>query len=192
MHSADRTIRKRAAVGCGQQRLLTAVPQREGDYGRHIVCSIDPRKQQPAPRRPTRFASMPRCLTASEIERLLAVGRAFRSTVVVRACQVDEKSEWATPRGDVLHADKGDWWVLDGDDRWSVSGKVFDQTYENVGGNQFRKVATVTAVPLDEAFEIETLEGMASGEPGDWLVRNPSGECWPVPADVFAKRYEEA
>jgi hypothetical protein len=44
---------------------------------------------------------------------------------------------------------------------------------------------------MDEQFTLQTLEGLATGAPGDWLVRNPSGECWPVPADVFESRYEE-
>ena len=128
-------------------------------------------------------------LTDQEIQRLLADAREYRSTVVVRAEPVPDNQEWTTAHGDVLHADPGDWWVIDGDDRWSVAGPIFTDTYENVDGDRYRKVATITAVAIDHPFAVETLEGTATGQPGDWLVRNPSGECWPVPAEVFARRY---
>jgi len=133
---------------------------------------------------------MPRTLGADEIVALLRDGHTYRSTVVVRAVHVAEESEWTTSHGDVLTAKAGDWWVIDGDDRWSVSDDVFAATYASAGGGRYRKSATVTAVPVAEAFAVRTLEGLAGGEPGDWLVRNPTGECWPVPNAVFTKRYE--
>ncbi len=129
-------------------------------------------------------------LTEQEIHHLLAEAREYRSNVVVRAEPVTEQQEWTTAHGDVLHADEGDWWVIDGEDRWSVAGPIFTDTYENVEGDMYRKVATINAVKIDRPFAVDTLEGIATGQPGDWLVRNPSGECWPVPAEVFARRYE--
>jgi hypothetical protein len=132
---------------------------------------------------------MPHTLSAEELDDLLAAGRTYASVVIVRAVQIAEDSEWTTERGDRLSARPGDWWVIDGDERWSVASDVFAATYETVGGEHFRKKATVTAVQLDKPFAVATLEGVATGEPGDWLVRNPTGECWPVPSEVFAKRY---
>lgn len=133
---------------------------------------------------------MSRLLTDTAITRLLASGREYRSKVIVKATEVTNKTGWTTSHDDVLQASAGDWWVHDGDERWSVAGDVFRATYESLGGDRFRKIATVTAAVVNEAFAVHTLEGLATGFPGDWLVRNPSGECWPVPAKVFARRYE--
>jgi hypothetical protein len=134
----------------------------------------------------------PPSLTEAIIARLLADGREYRSKVIVEATEVGDDTEWTTSHGDVLHAATGDWWVIDGDDRWSVAGDIFQATYERVGDGRFRKTASVTAVAVGEPFVVQTLEGLATGVPGDYLVRNPSGECWPVPADVFERRYEES
>lgn len=133
---------------------------------------------------------MPRILDEDEVARLLRNGHTYRSRIAVRAERVAEDSTWTTANGDVLTAKAGDWWVIDGDDRWSVANDVFVRTYDGVGDNQYRKSAPVTAVPIDESFAVDTLEGAASGQRGDWLVRNPTGDCWPVPDAVFARRYE--
>lgn len=137
-----------------------------------------------------KFLAMTTSLTADAIARLLAAGRQYRSVGVVTASRVIDDCEWTTSSGDVLQARAGDWEVSDGTDTWSVAGNIFTQTYVQVEGNNYRKASQVTAVAMAESFAVETLEGLASGEPGDWLVRNPSGECWPVPAAVFSRRYE--
>ena len=136
------------------------------------------------------FGTMPQTLSTEELDDLLATGQTYGSVVVVRAVRVNEDTSWTTERGDPLSARAGDWWVIDGDDRWSVTADVFDATYESVGDDRFRKTPTVTAVQLNEPFAVQTLEGVATGAPGDWLVRNQTGECWPVGAKVFARRYQ--
>lgn len=133
---------------------------------------------------------MRRVLSNSEAARLLARGRSYRSTVVVHARPVADDAEWTTSRGDVLQAKVGDWWVTDGVSCRSVAGDVFRATYECVGGDRYRKTAPVTAVVVSEPFQVRTREGAATGAAGDWLVRNPSGECWPVTATKFDKCYE--
>lgn len=135
---------------------------------------------------------MSHVLGSKEIAELLANAKTYAAKVIVRAVRVGEDSEWTTARGDVLHAAAGDWWVIDGEDRWSVGGDVFVQTYAKIADDRYRKVAQVSAIQVTESVTVQTLEGTATGEPGDWLVRNPSGECWPVPAAEFARRYEEA
>jgi len=132
---------------------------------------------------------MPQTLSTERLDALLAAGKTYGSGLVVRAVPVTQDSGWNTDHGDRLNAEAGDWWVIDGDDRWSVSAEVFAATYAPVGDETYRKTATVTAVQLDEPFAVETLEGVATGVAGDWLVRNETGECWPVPASVFARRY---
>lgn len=132
---------------------------------------------------------MPRTLGPAEIDALLAGAAQFRSRLVVTATAVPGDRRWVTEGGDVLHAHAGDWWVVDGDKGWSVAEDVFAATYESVGGDRYRKTAAVTATQMDESFVIQTLEGSASGRAGDWLVRNPTGECWPIAADEFERRY---
>lgn len=134
---------------------------------------------------------MPRTLSAADIDELFTAAKRWRSRVAVRAIRVEHASDWTTSRGDVLHANAGDWWVIDGDDRWSVVDSIFRETYRRVDDDQFQKIAAVTAVPMSEAFTVATLEGPASGGPGDWLLRNASGECWPVTRAEFERRYEQ-
>jgi hypothetical protein len=55
----------------------------------------------------------------------------------------------------------------------------------------FRKTAPAEAVQIDEAFEVETLEGTMLGQEGDWLMRGAAGELYPCAADIFAATYEE-
>lgn len=131
-------------------------------------------------------------LTDTEIQSLLAQGRRYKSKLVVRAEQLMKETVWSTGAGDEMRGQAGDWKVADGNDQWTVAADVFDRTYTRVDGEYFRKEAAVLAVNVDHAFAVGTLEGLATGAAGDWLVQNPGGECWPVPASVFERHYEEA
>lgn len=131
-------------------------------------------------------------LDRQDIEHLLSTGRTYRSARTVRAVQLTNNAEWVTQRGDRLIARRGDWQVTDGADIWTVSADVFLRTYTRVQADVFRKTAVVKAVAINEVFAVQTLEGIATGHPGDWLVCNPGGDCWPVAAAIFAERYVEA
>lgn len=37
---------------------------------------------------------------------------------------------------------------------------------------------------------IPTLEGVMTGEPGDWIIKGVKGEFYPCKADIFAATYE--
>ncbi len=39
---------------------------------------------------------------------------------------------------------------------------------------------------------VYTLHGVTKAEIGDWIVRGPSGDYWPVKADIFEETYEPA
>lgn len=54
---------------------------------------------------------------------------------------------------------------------------------------EYRKTATVWAVRMTEAFEVHTLEGVMTGEPGDYLCQGPAGERWPVKRAIFEATY---
>ena len=48
----------------------------------------------------------------------------------------------------------------------------------------------IDAVQLTERLEIETLEGVMVGEPGDWLITGVKGEKYPCKPDIFEMTYE--
>lgn len=53
-----------------------------------------------------------------------------------------------------------------------------------------RKTTVVHAVPIEEDFVVETLEGEMYGEAGDYLMRGVNGELYPCEASVFESTYE--
>ncbi|MFA6209662.1 MAG: PGDYG domain-containing protein [Candidatus Obscuribacterales bacterium] len=53
-----------------------------------------------------------------------------------------------------------------------------------------QKPVQVTAVRLTDQTTINTLEGMESANPGDWLVTGILGEHWPVSHDTFNRKYK--
>ena len=42
------------------------------------------------------------------------------------------------------------------------------------------------------AWVIQTLHGPTTAEVGDWVVRGPQGDFWPVKPDIFEQSYEAA
>jgi hypothetical protein len=53
-----------------------------------------------------------------------------------------------------------------------------------------KKPITITAYPISEEFEVETLEGTMKGKPGDWLMIGVNGEMYPCDKEIFAKTYD--
>lgn len=54
-----------------------------------------------------------------------------------------------------------------------------------------KKPVVVEAERLTERIEIETLEGVMVGNPGDWLITGIAGERYPCKDDIFRATYEE-
>jgi len=140
-----------------------------------------------------KLVTMPRSLSDKDAAALLSAARTYRSAITVTASRTTDSVQWRTTRGDTLQAAAGDWILHDGTgDKWSVDAAVFADTYASLGGDRYRKTATIQAVRIDEPFTVSTLEGTASGAAGDWLARGPRGECWPIPAEQFSRRYVPA
>jgi hypothetical protein len=57
------------------------------------------------------------------------------------------------------------------------------------GWREYRKIATVWARRMSGTFTVETLEGLAQGEAGDYLCRGIEGEEWPVRREKFENTY---
>tara|TARA_R110000824_G_scaffold86357_1_gene213703 strand:+ start:214 stop:456 length:243 start_codon:yes stop_codon:yes gene_type:complete len=41
-------------------------------------------------------------------------------------------------------------------------------------------------------LQIETLEGVMTAQPGDWIIKGVKGECYPCKPDIFAATYDPA
>lgn len=59
------------------------------------------------------------------------------------------------------------------------------------GVKEYRKKTTIYAVKMDEVFFVQTIEGMMTGNHGDYLAIGIDGELYPIAAAIFEKSYEE-
>ncbi|WP_167759472.1 hypothetical protein [Mycobacterium sp. PS03-16] len=116
--------------------------------------------------------------------------RRYRRRGDVTAEQRPHAFTWTTSTGEVMHARAGDWLVTDdtGDTR-SVAAEVFDGTHEQIGPGRYRRTGTVLARPATAGEIVATLEGDVIARDGDWIVRGPQGEQWPVPEHRFHANY---
>lgn len=53
-----------------------------------------------------------------------------------------------------------------------------------------KKPVVIDAVRLTRRVEIETLEGIMVGQPGDWLITGIEGEQYPCKDSIFRATYE--
>jgi RyR domain len=113
----------------------------------------------------------------------------FTRIGTVTAEQQSAAWTWTSRSGETMHADAGDWEARADGEIWSVRDNIFQASYENVSGNQWRRRGTVSARRAHAGEIIKTLEGPTTAADGDWVVRGTNGEEWPVPADEFTQRY---
>ena len=43
---------------------------------------------------------------------------------------------------------------------------------------------------VDNTLSVRTLEGRVWANPGDYIIRGPEGDIWPVRKDIFEKTYD--
>lgn len=115
--------------------------------------------------------------------------RQFRRAGTVRAERLTAPLEWATEGGDLLRGPAGDWRVTDGERTWTVGDEQFARSYSPQSDGTYVRTGVVRARPGVAGELVQTLEGPARVQPGDWVVEGSSGECWPVPGDRFANSY---
>jgi len=59
-------------------------------------------------------------------------------------------------------------------------------------GKRYRlRPVILLAMEFNHPFGVENSEGFILGQAGDYLVRDPAGEMYPVSAEVFHELYEE-
>lgn len=128
--------------------------------------------------------------TAREVDDFLRLGADFRSHRIVTATKLSDRLRWVTSRGSIMSASAGDWLLDDGTARWTIDDHVFRATYTLVVEGKYRKVVPVRGRRMTESAIIATLEGPSKAAAGDWLVRNPAGDSWPVTDEEFRRRYD--
>ena len=117
-------------------------------------------------------------------------------------CPVTYFKDWAGPEGQVLPEPHMVMVTCDeqGHPVGEVYGcdmKAFEETYEEVAWNSFRKKTPIRAMQVNHDFTWETIlaDGTVEvaeghGKAGDWLVKNPGGEVYRIAADIFAQQYD--
>jgi len=53
-----------------------------------------------------------------------------------------------------------------------------------------KKPIPVRCFKMDKNFQVETLEGVMKGKPGDWLMVGIDGEMYPCDGEIFEKTYD--
>lgn len=70
-------------------------------------------------------------------------------------------------------------------------GEGFDLRDWEVYSQEFKKKPVVIqALRLECDVEIKTLEGVMTGNNGDWLIKGVDGEFYPCKHEIFKKTYE--
>ncbi|MDA2891255.1 hypothetical protein PDG61_10055 [Mycolicibacterium sp. BiH015] len=115
----------------------------------------------------------------------------YRRRGEVTARQQDQDWTWTAPNGEVMKARAGDWAVVDdhGVQR-SVAAEVFESMHRQIGPARYQRLGTVLARRVTAPENVETLEGTVVANTGDWILRGPKGEMWPVPDAQFRENYE--
>lgn len=116
----------------------------------------------------------------------MSVQRFRKKPVVIEASQWDGTAEGATPIID---------WVLDslGTARYHADGpSSADPECVNTPGHHVWRYCPTCAYNDQPAhIAIQTLEGVMTASPGDWIIRGVQGEFYPCKPDIFATTYEE-
>ena len=116
----------------------------------------------------------------------------FRRRGEVHARRLDHDWTWRTESGAAMSAAAGDWLVTDPETgrTWSVDPTAFEASHEPLGGERYRRLGFVLARPAHLGERIDTLEGPAVAEAGEWLVEGDLHERWLVAGARFAAAYE--
>jgi len=131
------------------------------------------------------------------VERMATLGltprrREFRRVGEVRARRLAEDLTWTSTHGDPMRGRAGDWVISEpGHSDRTIAAARFGELHEPIGGDRYRRRGIVHARPVSFPTSIDTLEGSATAQPGDWIVHGPGGEVWPVPATDFVRSYKE-
>lgn len=85
--------------------------------------------------------------------------------------------------------------VVEGDETYGAAKREFEAAHELVGANRWVKVEPVEAYQTSTAETVRTKigeheESRVEAQPGDWIVRQASGEIQVLTEQSFALRFE--
>lgn len=114
-----------------------------------------------------------------------------KKPVIVEAKQVNEETWIHTSRGTLI-ASPGDWIITGTNGEiYPCKPDIFEKTYEHVEGNKYqKKPVIIEARKAEKLTEVETLEGLAIANPGDWIITGVNGEEYPCRPEIFEQIYE--
>jgi len=94
---------------------------------------------------------------------------------------------------------RGDFYVVASESgSYAVARKEFEKSHEQLGPHQWAKRSHVDAYRTEVDCEVETIlsdgtpEVVVPALPGDWIVRQATGEIIVVAPAAFERRYEPA
>lgn len=120
------------------------------------------------------------------------MSKQYRRKGEVRAERITERIQWQTQAGDTLIGEPGDWLVTDtSGGKRTVKDDPFRLSHDEVAPGRYRRSGTVTAYQVQTITTVETLEGAATANPGDWVLQRDFNDRWPVPDAHFRASYEE-
>ena len=76
----------------------------------------------------------------------------------------------------------------DGQEVTDDSGKPIEVPEEEF--REAQKTEPTQVVQMDEPFQVQTKEGPADGDAGDYLAKGVEGEMWPIDQEIFDKTHE--
>lgn len=84
--------------------------------------------------------------------------------------------------------------VVEGSSSYGAAKREFENSHVAAGPNRWRKSEPVLAYRAGETTTVATnidnhRESTVTAEPGDWIVRQASGETQAIPHDEFVDRY---
>lgn len=121
----------------------------------------------------------------------------YRRFGTVRATRLDEDLTWGVGTPDpltgetaTLTGEAGDWRVEDstGGVR-TVTDERFRATHRHLEGDRWERCAEVDARRSAGGETVRSLEGEVASNAGDWIVRDDTGNSWPVPDEHFRSTY---
>ena len=71
-----------------------------------------------------------------------------------------------------------------------ITASTFDSSHPNPEHLASSESCRVVYDPIERCVRIHTLEGVMTGNVGDWIIRGVQGELYPCKPDIFAATYE--
>ncbi len=75
-------------------------------------------------------------------------------------------------------------------EKMNANREILDEINSAKGWFRAKKVKPIWAKPVDELGQVDTIEGIETIRPGDYLCRGVENEQWPQAADKLKEKYD--